>query len=170
MSGPSFVAPLTLAAVVCTASPAFAQESQTAVQAESAPSSSIVTTMPAEVSEHEAWLQSDLEAVQQRVRRRRIATISMGAAMTVGVVLAGVGFSQCEFVDGLIWEYQCKPAARPLWITGFSLFSAGFFGIITAGVMLRNAKKKKREIERDLRRIQYGRRLQWDASSGGFVF
>jgi hypothetical protein len=168
MSRPSVAATLTLAAMVFSATPALAQQNETAVQAESAPSSSIVTTTPTEVSEDEAWLQSDLEAVQQRVRRRRIATISMGAAMTVGVILSVVPVSLCENPEG--FQLECQPAARPLWITGFSLFSAGFFGIITAGVMLRNAKKKKREIERDLRRIQYGRRLQWDASSGGFVF
>jgi hypothetical protein len=36
--------------------------------------------------------------------------------------------------------------------------------------MFGKANRHKREIERDIRRSQHGRRLQWDAPSGGLVF
>jgi hypothetical protein len=42
--------------------------------------------------------------------------------------------------------------------------------MITSGIILGVANKRKRETQRDIRRGYYGRRLQWDVPSGALVF
>jgi len=169
MSRSSLAAALTLAVVVCITNPAFAQQNQSAVQAESASfSSSIVTATPTQISGEEAWLKSDLEAIQQRVRRRRIALIATSATLLTGIVLLGVGVARCNPI--YYEERECSTVGDVLLTVSAVLSTTGLVGALTSGIMLRNSNRKKREIERELGRIEYGRRLQWDASSGALVF
>ena len=49
-------------------------------------------------------------------------------------------------------------------VVGFTIVGLGIVGMLTTGIMLGVAKKRRREIERDYRRSVYGRRLQWDPS------
>ena len=46
----------------------------------------------------------------------------------------------------------------------------GATGMITSGIILGVSNKRKRNIKCEIRDISYGRRLQWDAPSGGLVF
>ena len=119
-------------------------------------------------------MQYDLEEARERTRRTRIALISTSAAFALGAILAGVGFSQCTQVQATSTtnydELVCNTAGDVLLPLGGTLTFLGFVGVLTSGIMFGKANRKKREIERDIRRGQYGRRLQWDAPSGGLVF
>ena len=176
MNRGSFAAILILAVVVCTAGPVSAQQNQTTGAAEATPSppTSIVTTAPGQTSSREDWMQYDLEEAKERTRRTRVALISTSAAFAVGVILTGVGFSQCTRVQATAStnfdDLVCNTAGDVLLPLGGTLTFLGFVGVLTSGIMFGKANRKKREIERDIRRSQYGRRLQWDAPSGGLVF
>ncbi len=119
-------------------------------------------------------MQYDLEEARKRTRRTRIALISTSAAFALGAILTGVGFSQCTRVQATITtnydELVCNTAGDVLLPLGGTLTFLGFVGVLTSGIMFGKANRHKREIERDIRRSQYGRRLQWDAPSGGLVF
>jgi len=174
MNRESFAAILILAVVVCTAGPVSAQQNQTTGAPEATPPPSIVITAPNQPSSPEGWMQYDLEEARERTRRTRIALISTSAAFAVGVILTGVGFSQCTRVQGTTPTYYddlvCNTAGDVLLPLGGTLTFLGFVGVLTSGIMFGKANRKKREIERDIRRSQYGRRLQWDTPSGGLVF
>lgn len=118
-------------------------------------------------------MQYDLEEAKERTRRTRIALISTSAAFAVGAILTGVGFSQCTRVQTSIPysdELVCNTAGDVLLPLGGTFAFLGFVGVLTSGIMFGKANQRKREIERDIRRSQYGRRLQWDTQSGGLVF
>jgi hypothetical protein len=173
MGEASFAAIFTLAVVVCTSGSASAQQNQTAGQPEPAPSTSIVTTAPNQAASRDFWLQDDLEDAEERARRTRTALISTSAVFAAGIILTGVGASQCTRVA--IYtpndeELVCNNAGNVLLPLGGTLIFFGFVGVLTSGIMFGKANRRKREIERDIRRSQYGRRLQWDAPSGGLVF
>ena len=53
---------------------------------------------------------------------------------------------------------------------GGTIAGLSFVGLLTSGIMLGVSNKRKREIQRDIRRGQYGRRLQWDIPSGAVAF
>ena len=118
-------------------------------------------------------MQYDLEEARERTRRTRIALISTSAAFAAGVILAGVGASQCTRVQVTTPYYdelECNTAGDVLLPLGGTFTFLGFVGVLTSGIMFGKANRQKREIERDIRRSQYGRRLHWDTPSGGLVF
>ena len=133
----------------------------------------MVTTEPKEGS-REYWWQVDLEEAQQRSRRTKNALIATSAAFGVGAVIAGIGASQCQTVPSSTGASQdellCNNAGNVMLPLGGAIAGLSFVGMLTSGIMLGVANKRKREIQRDIRRSQYGRRLQWDIPSGGLVF
>ena len=165
---------LILAVVVCTAVPVSAQQSEATGAPEASPPASIVITAPNQPASQEGWMQYDLEEARERTRRTRIALISTSAAFALGAILTGVGFSQCTRVQTTTSTYYddlvCNTAGDVLLPLGGTITFLGFVGVLTSGIMFGKANRRKREIERDIRRSQYGRRLQWDAPSGGLVF
>jgi hypothetical protein len=89
----------------------------------------------------------------------------------VGIILAGIGASQCQVIQRINQdEILCNTAGDVLVPLGAAFLGAGAIGMITSGIMLGVRNKQKREIERDMRRHYYGRRLQWDIPSGRLVF
>ncbi len=142
--------------------PATAQQADPA-----APESTvIIRTAPGQSAAREVWFQRDLEDAKTRVRRTRNALIGTSASFAVGLILAGSGASQCEYIDRINQndELRCNRAGDVLLPLGGTIAALGAIGMITSGIMLGVAKKRKREIERDYRRSVYGRRLEWDPS------
>lgn len=133
----------------------------------------MVTTSPKPVSQQE-WLQLDLEEAADRSRRTRNALIGTSAAFAAGIVMFGVGLSQCQSVASTTSSNQdellCNGAGNVLVPLGGTISFLGFVGVLTSGIMLGVSNKRKRQIQRDMRRAAYGGRLQWDAASGGLVF
>jgi hypothetical protein len=120
----------------------------------------------------DAWLQRDLEDAQARSRRSRNALIGTSAAFGLGAVLAGIGASQCQSIS-TVNQYDdllCNNAGKVLLPLGGTIAGLSALGMITSGIILGVANKRKREIQRDIRRGYYGRRLRWDVPSGGLVF
>jgi hypothetical protein len=120
----------------------------------------------------DAWLQRDLEDAQARSRRSRNALIGTSAAFGLGAVLAGIGASQCQSIS-TVNQYDdllCNNAGNVLLPLGGTIAGLSALGMITSGIILGVANKRKREIQRDIRRGYYGRRLRWDVPSGGLVF
>jgi hypothetical protein len=172
MTRASIALTLIAAALGWTAGPASAQEASTVVEAE-AESTLSVGAAPSQNSELH-WLQVDLEEANDRSRRTRNALIGTSASFAVGAILAGVGLSQCQEVpkeqantyDTLL----CNNAGKVMLPLGGTITGLSFVGMLTSGIMLGVSNKRKREIQRDIRRGRYGRRLQWDIPSGALVF
>ena len=164
---------LVVVAICWTAGTVSAQQASTMPEAETGPSISIATSAPNQTSE-ERWLQVDLEEAKARSRRTRNALIGTSAGFAVGAILAGIGLSQCQEVpkeqantyDSLL----CNNAGKVMLPLGGTIAGLSFVGMLTSGIMLGVANKRKREIQRDIRRRQLGRRLQWDIPSGALVF
>ena len=164
---------LVVAAICWTAGPASAQQTSTSSDTETAPSISIATSAPNQTSV-QRWLQVDLEEAKARSRRTRNALIGTSAGFLVGSIIAGIGLSQCQEVpkvqantyDTLL----CNNAGKVMLPLGGTIAGLSFIGMLTSGIMLGVSNKRKREIQRDIRRSQYGRRLQWDIPSGALVF
>ena len=173
MTRASIAHTLIIAAVCWTAAPASAQQASTISEGETGPSMSITTSAPGQTAE-QRWLQVDLEEAIARSRRTRNALISNSASFSVGAILAGVGASQCEQItSSSVQTYEdlaCNRAGDVLLPLGGTIAGLSFVGMLTSGIMLGVANKRKREIQRDIRRSQYGRRLQWDIPSGALVF
>ncbi|MGB9337854.1 MAG: hypothetical protein WCB63_01405 [Polyangiales bacterium] len=173
MTRASIARTLVIAAACWTAGPASAQQASTIPEAEAGAAPSTVIIAPNETSE-ERWLQVDLEEASQRSRRTRNALIATSATFAVGAILAGIGASQCEQINSSsVQSYndlQCNTAGDVLLPLGGTIAGLSFVGMLTSGIMLGVSNKRKREIQRDIRRGQYGRRLQWDIPSGGLVF
>jgi hypothetical protein len=173
MNRASIAATLVLAGVCWPASPASAQETSTIAEAEASPSASIVTIAPSPTSQQH-WLEVDLEEASQRSRRTRNALIATSATFAVGAILTGIGASQCEQItSSSVQNYNdlsCNTAGDVLLPLGGTIAGLSFVGMLTSGIMLGVSNKRKREIQRDIRRGQYGRRLQWDIPSGALVF
>ncbi len=113
----------------------------------------------------------DLEEAEQRSRIVRNALIGTSAALATGIVLAGIGSSQCNHEtqsDGSD-SWSCNTAGNVLWGVGGAFIGLGTIGALTTGIMLGVRNKQKREIEWDLRR-RYRTRIRWDERSGQFVF
>jgi hypothetical protein len=173
MKQASIATTLVLAAVCWPAGPASAQQTSTIAEAEASPSASITTMAPSQTSEQH-WLEVDFEQASQRSRRTRNALIATSASFAVGAILAGIGASQCEQITSSSAQsyndLQCNNAGDVLLPLGGTIAGLSFVGMLTSGIMLGIANKRKREIQRDIRRSQYGRRLQWDIPSGALVF
>ncbi|KPK11273.1 MAG: hypothetical protein AMJ62_16345 [Myxococcales bacterium SG8_38] len=139
---------------------------------EPAPPGGIITTAPPMRYVSPGYLEYELEDARERSRRTRVALIATSAVFGVGIILAGVGASQCQWVDRAREpdEYLCNNAGDVLVPLGGSFALAGAIGMITSGAMLGVRNRNEREIERDIRRSYYGRRLRWDVDSGRFVF
>lgn len=171
MSRASTTATLLLTTLCWAATPASAQETTT--DAEAASSTPSITVAPAKMTQ-EQWWQVDLEEAQQRSRRTRNALIATSASFGVGAIIAGIGASQCQTVPSLTGSNQdellCNNAGNVMLPLGGTIAGLSFIGMLTSGIMLGVANKRKREIQRDIRRSQYGRRLQWDVPSGALVF
>jgi hypothetical protein len=171
---------LLFAAMLFASNPGLAQESsatrQAAGQAGADANASIVMTSPNQANQpmpsQDAWLQRDLEDAQARSRRSRNALIGTSAAFGLGAVLAGIGASQCQSIS-TVNQYDdllCNNAGNVLLPLGGTIAGLSAIGMITSGIILGVANKRKREIQRDIRRGYYGRRLRWDVPSGGLVF
>lgn len=164
---------LVVAAVCSIAGSASAQQSSATTEAETGHSISVTTSAPNQ-SREQNWLQVDLEEARDRSRRTRNALIGTSAGFLVGSIIAGVGLSQCQEVpkeqantyDTLL----CNNAGKVMLPLGGTIAGLSFVGMLTSGIMLGVSNKRKREIQRDIRRSQYGRRLQWDIPSGALVF
>ena len=164
-------ATLALVAACWAASPAFAQQAAPGAEAGAPPS--MVTTPKQSTSEVD-WWQVDLAEAKERSRRTRNALIGTSAAFAAGVIMGGVGGSQCQVVPSSTGSSQdellCNNAGSVLLPLGATIGFLGFVGMLTSGIMLGVSNKRKREIQRDIRRSQYGRRLQLDPASGGLIF
>lgn len=154
-------------------SPVSAEEPSPKEQAEANVNASIVTTGPNQgASSRDVWFQQDLEEARARSRRSRNALIGTSAAFGVGAILAGIGASQCQKFStaNTFDDLLCNNAGNVLLPLGGTIAGLSAIGMITSGIILGVANKRKREIQRDMRRSQYGRRLQWEVPSGGLVF
>jgi len=139
---------------------------------EAPPPAVVITTSPNPVSPSPGYYQYELEDAKERSRRVRVALISTSAVLGVGIILAGIGASQCEIIQRFNQpdDILCNTAGDVLLPLGGAFIGAGAIGMITSGIMLGVRNKQKREIERDIRRRYYGGRLQWDIPSGRLVF
>jgi len=174
MSGCLLAASLALTLFVSAASPVAAQQSATpTVQAEPAPSSTIVTTAPNQVGvSRQVYFDYDLAEAKERSKRVRNGLIGTSAAFGVGIILGSVGWSQCEVIQRINQsdELFCNRAGDVLVPLGGTFLAFGAIGMITTGIMLGVRNKHKRDIERDIRRQYYGARFYWDPEAGRFVF
>jgi hypothetical protein len=153
-------------------SPAAAQQGTPSdPPAEAAQSAVVIMVSPNQAAPTHDYLQYELEEATERSRRVRVALISTSAVFGVGIVLAGIGASQCQVIQRFNQdELLCNTAGDVLLPLGGAFIAAGAIGMITSGIMLGVRNKQKREIERDMRRRYYGGRLQWDIPSGRLVF
>jgi hypothetical protein len=168
----TFAAVLVLS--VLTIRPAAAQQGASSnVQTEAPPAAMIITTAPNQSSARQVYFQSDLDDLNNGIRRTRVALISTSAATAVGIILTSIGASQCTYYSSSNYyydSYNCNTAGNVLVPMGATLLSLGAIGMITSGIMLGVKKGKKRRMQRDMRQSAYGARLQWDVDSGRLVF
>lgn len=156
-----------LVIVSSASAPSFAQTAAPAGQ------TAIVTTAPSQnAPARNVWFEQDLEAANARSKRSRNALIGTSAAFGLGMIIAGIGVSQCQSISTLNQgdELLCNNAGDVLVPLGGTIAGLSAIGMITSGIILGVANKRRREIQRDMRRSYYGRRLQWDVASGGLVF
>jgi hypothetical protein len=153
-------------------SPAAAQQGTSSdPPADAAQPSVVITMSPNPGVASPDYLQYELEEATERSRRVRVALISTSAVFGVGIILAGIGASQCQVIQRFNQdEILCNNAGDVLLPLGGAFIAAGAIGMITSGIMLGVRNKQKREIERDMRRRYYGGRLQWDIPTGRLVF
>jgi hypothetical protein len=126
-------------------------------------SASIITTAPAPSASRQVWFQKDMEEANARIRKIRNALIGTSAAFAAGVVIGGIGASQCQVIErpGEDDDILCNTAGNVMLPMGATIAGLSAIGMITTGIMLGVAKKRRRDIERDFRR-SFGRRLEWD--------
>mgnify|MGYP001814227821 CR=1 FL=1 len=129
-------------------------------------SASIITTAPAASPSREVWFQKDMEEANQRVLKTRNALIGTSAGFALGLIIGGIGASQCEVIQRVDQndELICNNTGNVMLPLGGAIAGLSVIGMLTSGIMLGVAKKRRREIERDFRRSVYGRRLEWDPS------
>ena len=146
---------------------AFAQGTTPEVQAET-PSES--TAPPSSV--YRPYDEYDLAEAKRQSLVVRNALIGTSAAFALGVILAGVGGSQCTSFtrpDGT-QDLDCNTAGDVLLPLGGAIAGLSAIGVLTTGIMLGVRNKNKRNIEREIRRRYTKRRLHFDEKSGGLVF
>ena len=156
--------------LLATSSASAQQGAAPAVEAQAAPPGQVIMTAPNQASASRAYFDYDLEEAEARSRRTRNALIATSAVTGLGIILLGVGSSQCEEGFNDSDDRVCNNAGDVLRPLGGSLFGAGSIGMITSGIMLGVSNKRKREIQRDMRRHYYGSRFHWDIGSGRFAF
>lgn len=168
------VCALLLGTLSSSATPVRAQDATSVTQPP--PSTSIVIATPQQGSmsatTQRAWFERDLEEAQTRIRRTRNALIGTSAGFAVGVILAGIGASQCQWIDRVgdeNDEWLCNNTGDVLVPLGGSIAGLSAIGMLTSGIMLGVANKRRRQIEQDIRR-SYGRRLRWDIPTSRLVF
>gem|GEM_PF-2897300 len=155
---------------------ALAQGSPPAAQAQAAPEPEPFAEGPRDYRRsyghgYRPYDQYDLERAEERSRIVRNALIGTSAALAAGIILAGIGSSQCDHdtqSDGSD-DWTCNTAGNVLWGIGGTFIGLGTIGALTTGIMLGVRNKQKREIEWDMRR-RYRSRVRWDEGSGQFVF
>jgi len=144
---------------------AFAQDTTPQLQTQPPSSTSVVYVTPGQ-----GYTDYDLQEAERRSRVVRNALIGTSAGFAVGVILAGIGASQCTNVprfDGRD-DWICNNAGDVLVPLGGTFAGLGAIGMITTGIMLGVRNKQKREIQRDMRR--HRSRFRWDERSGQFIF
>jgi hypothetical protein len=158
--------------VTCTAlfeGDAFAQGTGPEIQSET-PSESIAPAPPTTLLR--PYDEYDLEEAARQSRVVRNALIGTSAAFALGVILAGIGGSQCTSFtrpDGT-QDLDCNTAGDVLLPLGGTIAGLSAIGVLTTGIMLGVRNKNKRNIEREIRRRYSDRRLHFDEKSGGLVF
>lgn len=127
-------------------------------------SASIITTAPGASPSREVWFEKDMAEANARILKIRNSLIGTSAGFAAGLIIGGIGVSQCEVVSvpGEDDDLRCNNAGDVLLPLGGTIIGLSTIGMITTGIMLGVAKKRRREIERDFRRSVYGRRLEWD--------
>jgi len=148
---------------------AFAQGTTPEVQAET-PSESTAPPPPSSV--YRPYDEYDLAEAKRQSLVVRNALIGTSAAFALGVILAGIGGSQCTSFtrpDGT-QDLDCNTAGDVLLPLGGAIAGLSAIGVLTTGIMLGVRNKNKRNIEREIRRRYTERRLHFDEKSGGFVF
>jgi hypothetical protein len=116
--------------------------------------------------------QYDLDEAKRQSRAVRNGLIGTSAGFALGVILGGVGASQCTTVTYFNGnqELSCNNAGNVLLPLGGTIAGLSAIGMITTGIMLGVRNKQKRSIEREIRRRYTERRLHFDEESGGLVF
>lgn len=158
-----------IAAVACAAGTASAQQTS----ADAPPPAQVITTAPGESpTSQAAWYQQDLEDAKARSKSARNALIGTSAAFAVGVIIAGIGASQCDNIPSATQpdQWVCNRTGDVMVPLGGTIAGLSAVGMITSGIILGVSNKRKREIQRDMRRSGYGARPHWDIPSGRFVF
>jgi hypothetical protein len=158
--------------LVCSGASATSAQQGTSpdVEAQTVPPGQVIMTAPSQTSASGVYFDYDLKEAEERSRRTRNALIATSAVTGVGIILLGVGSSQCEEGFNDSDDRVCNNAGDVLRPLGGSLFGAGSIGMITSGIMLGVSNKRKREIQRDMRRHYHGSRFHWDVGSGRFAF
>ena len=163
----------TLSVISWAATPASAQQAGASAGGEGATSSPVVTITQKPPPSQEKWMQVDLEEARLRSKRTKNALIGTSVAFGVGAIIAGIGASQCQVLSSpnQYDELLCNNAGNVMLPLGGTIAGLSFVGMLTSGIMLGVANKRKRDIQRDIRRGYYGeRRLQWDVRSSAVVF
>ena len=156
--------------VLCVALPegrSFAQGTAPEIQTQTPSEASVVYVPPRGYG----YTDYDLQEAKRQSRVMRNALIGTSAGFALGVILAGIGASQCTSftrIDNRD-DWICNNAGDVLVPLGGTFAALGAIGMITTGIMLGVRNKHKREIERDIGR-RYGSRFRWDERSGQFVF
>jgi hypothetical protein len=172
-----WISAVVVGACMSTVLPVAAQQAPPPVEAPPAPApppSGLITTAPSRTYVQPpppAYTDYDLQEAKERSRRTRVALIATSAIFGVGVIIAGIGASQCDWITQPgSDQYVCNNTGDVMVPLGGSLAGLSAIGMITSGAMLGVRNRNKREIERDIRRRYYGGRLRWDVESGRFVF
>jgi hypothetical protein len=148
---------------------ACAQGTSPEVQAETPAES---TAPPPPSALYRPYDQYDIDEAKRQSRVVRNALIGTSSAFALGVILGGIGGSQCDSItnpDGSD-DLDCNTAGDVLLPLGGTIAGLSFVGVLTTGIMLGVRNKHKRDIEREIRRRYTERRLHFDEKSGGLVF
>lgn len=129
---------------------------------------SIIMTTPSTTPSREVQYRRDLDDANSRILKIRNSLIGTSAGFAVGAIITGIGYSQCQVLErpNQSDELLCNTAGNVMVPMGGTIVGLAAIGMITSGIMLGVAKKRRREIERDYRRATYGRRLEWDPRGG----
>lgn len=121
-----------------------------------------------EPSAEEVQAFQDLDLMNEKIRRTRIALLSSTGAFGLGLALSIAGASQCSDAafDG---DLVCNTAGKALWGIGGPLLIGGGIAMLSTGIMLGVRQRKRRDQEHQIRRYSQ-RRLHWDLPSARLVF
>ena len=112
--------------------------------------------------------QRDVDEVARQARLLRNILMGTSAAFAVGLVLAGIGATNCK--PSLNQGVDCTDAGNVFLPLGATISVLSGVGILMSGIMLGLRNKQKRDIEREIHRRYAARRLHFDEKSGGLVF